>query len=273
MSDFLEGYQVQLWYKFCHVLSLPFHCHLSLLLCWSYFAIWGVQNCLIIVFWFGLLGRLVFVIVRPHLAALHRGHENQADEWSFEASHGIFNEFSSIIIELINMRNYKNFLELSRMSTLLQRRRTTANVSFSDHTRLLLSGRNRKISSTYIWKEHVEGTYRNFLCNNTTSGRWYVPLSIYSRKTEEFNVSLEFSMTSCTQQIDTGGFEKERIWGAPPIFYQVEICDYDRISLLWEDFISQPNLTHHRYIKPCFLVLGLDFFHFNSCSGFICSGS
>ena len=106
----------------------------------------------------------------------------------------------------------------------------------------------------YHWSHQwftSHGAYRNFLYNNTTSGRWYAPLSIYSRKTEAFNVSLEFSMTSCTQQIDTGGFEKERIWGAPPIFYQVEICDYDRISLLWEDFISQPNLTLARMVFSC----------------------
>ena len=28
----------------------------------------------------------------------------------------------------------------------------------------------------------------------------------------------------------------------------------------------------HRYIKPCFLVLGLDFFHFNSCGDFFALG-
>ena len=29
----------------------------------------------------------------------------------------------------------------------------------------------------------------------------------------------------------------------------------------------------HRYIKPCFLVLGLDFYHFNRSSSFFCPGS
>ena len=32
-------------------------------------------------------------------------------------------------------------------------------------------------------------------------------------------------------------------------------------------------LTPHRYIKPCFLVLGLDFYHFNRSSTFLCPGS
>ena len=34
----------------------------------------------------------------------------------------------------------------------------------------------------------------------------------------------------------------------------------------------QAGLLGHRYIKPCFLVLGLDFFHFNSCCGPGCPG-
>ena len=45
--------------------------------------------------------------------------------------------------------------------------------------------------------------------------------------------SLEFSMTSCTQQIDTGGFEKERIWGAPPFG---RFSDFWKIFRFLEDF-------------------------------------
>ena len=44
-----------------------------------------------------------------------------------------------------------------------------------------------------------------------------------------------------------------------PFFYQVEICNYDRISLLWEDFISQPSTFSQLFLKLFYNFLQLLF--------------
>ena len=71
-----------------------------------------------------------------------------------------------------------------------------------------------------------------------------------------------------------------------PLWSQVATCDTGHYTcdnfILWNNegvflpyifFISISEYLSHRCIKPCFFVLGLDFFHFNSCGALFSPGS